>query len=119
MEEGTHDLSRSSNSTRDHTVESVDTVDSGKEREDRCRQCIFFFADRWDYVLMLFGAVGSCIHGAALPMFLLLFGRLIDSLGSLSKHPHRLAKDVSEVINCIYMCENKFSKNCCVFCWCC
>lgn len=114
MEEDT--VLSTSNSIKEesnHTVESADTV-SGNEREEACRHGLFFFADRLDYVLMLFGTVGSCIHGAALPIFMLLFGRLIDSLGSLSKHPHRLASDVSEVI--VLICANSVTINCHVCC---
>lgn len=58
---------------------------------------LFSFGDRLDYLLMFFASVGSCVHGAALPLFLVLFGKLIDSLASLSLHPHKLASEISKV----------------------
>ncbi|KAI4316955.1 hypothetical protein L6164_024877 [Bauhinia variegata] len=42
------------------------------------------------------GSLGACVHGSALPVFFVLFGRMIDSLGNLSKHPHNLSSRVSE-----------------------
>ena len=58
---------------------------------------LFSAADSVDHVLMFFGTVGACAHGAALPVFFILFGHMIDSLGHLSKHPHSLSSKVSEV----------------------
>lgn len=58
---------------------------------------LFSAADKVDYALMLFGSVGACVHGAALPVFFVLFGRMIDSLGHLSKNSQRLSSSVSEV----------------------
>ncbi|EXB60649.1 ABC transporter B family member 13 [Morus notabilis] len=58
---------------------------------------LFSGADRVDYVLMFFGSVGTCAHGAALPVFFVLFGRMIDSLGNLFKNPRQLSSHVSEV----------------------
>ncbi|OIW21800.1 hypothetical protein TanjilG_10976 [Lupinus angustifolius] len=57
---------------------------------------LFSAADRFDYVLMFLGSVGACVHGAALPVFFVLFGRMIDSLGHLSKQPHKLSSNISE-----------------------
>ncbi|KAK8965280.1 ABC transporter B family member 14 [Platanthera guangdongensis] len=56
---------------------------------------LFYFADGLDFLLMLLGTIGSCIHGAALPVFFVLFGKLIDSLGSLSTNPRKLSDEVS------------------------
>ncbi|XP_057424427.1 ABC transporter B family member 13-like [Lotus japonicus] len=57
---------------------------------------LFSAADATDLVLMFLGSVGACVHGAALPVFFVLFGRMIDSLGHLSKHPHKLSSRISE-----------------------
>ncbi|XP_031283199.1 ABC transporter B family member 13-like [Pistacia vera] len=72
------------------------------ERSDSSKkQSVSFFslfaaADKIDYLLMFVGSLGACIHGAALPIFFVLFGRMIDSLGHLSSNPHRLSSRISE-----------------------
>lgn len=65
---------------------------------------LFATADSTDCVLMFLGSVGSCLHGAALPVFFILFGRMIDSLGHLSNNPHKLSSRVSEVL-CHHLLE--------------
>ncbi|KAK4429403.1 ABC transporter B family member 13 [Sesamum alatum] len=57
---------------------------------------LFAVADKIDYVLMFIGSVGACLQGAALPVFFVLFGRMINSLGSLSLDPHRFSSEVSK-----------------------
>lgn len=58
---------------------------------------LFAAADKIDYILMFIGSIGSCLQGATLPVFFLVFGRLIDSLGSLSTDPHSFSSEVSKV----------------------
>lgn len=59
---------------------------------------LFSAADKMDYVLMLFGSFGACTHGAALPVFFVLFGGMIDSLGHMANHPNKMSSRISEVI---------------------
>lgn len=45
---------------------------------------LFSFADKYDYLLMFFGSVGAVVHGAAIPIFLLFFGKVLNGLGGQS-----------------------------------
>ncbi|KAI3518024.1 hypothetical protein L1887_06363 [Cichorium endivia] len=80
-------------------VDSKSDSSSGEKNASFWR--LFYAADKWDLLLMLFGSIGACVHGAALPVFFVLFGRMIDSLGHLASHPHRLSSEVSK--NSLYL----------------
>ncbi|KAJ7526699.1 hypothetical protein O6H91_16G018900 [Diphasiastrum complanatum] len=61
---------------------------------------LFCFADWLDYVLMAVGTIGACAHGAAIPVFFIFFGRLIDAFGSNYNNPSFMAKEVSKYALC-------------------
>ncbi|BFI30403.1 autophagy-related protein 9 [Marchantia polymorpha subsp. ruderalis] len=42
---------------------------------------LFAFADGLDIILMVFGTLGAIVHGAALPVFFLFFGKLLNGIG--------------------------------------
>lgn len=88
---------------QDHETPKVDIQsDSSLVKKNASFSGLFYAADKWDIFLMVFGSIGSSIHGAALPIFFVLFGRMIDSLGHLSSHPHLLSSQVSKV-NILYL----------------
>lgn len=43
---------------------------------------LFAYADALDWTLMILGSVAAAIHGAALPLYLYVLGRIINLFGS-------------------------------------
>ncbi|KNA06481.1 hypothetical protein SOVF_180640, partial [Spinacia oleracea] len=62
---------------------------------------LFAVAERLDCVLMLLGSIGACIHGAAPPVFFVLVGQMIDSLGSFSSNHRLLSSRISQIGHCV------------------
>jgi ATP-binding cassette subfamily B (MDR/TAP) protein 1 len=46
---------------------------------------------------MVFGTVGSCVHGAAILIFFIIFGKLINAFGSNVTDPDKMASEVAQV----------------------
>ncbi|KAL8129601.1 hypothetical protein V2J09_018756 [Rumex salicifolius] len=66
-----------------------------KSKQSGTLLVLFSGADRVDYFLMILGSIGAAIHGAAVSVFFILFGNLIDSLGRLSSDPDSLSDNVA------------------------
>lgn len=58
---------------------------------------LFAFADPLDYFLMFLGTVGAAVHGCALPVFFLFFGKLLNGFGSYAAQPEKMANIVGTV----------------------
>ncbi|RLM74019.1 hypothetical protein C2845_PM15G26050 [Panicum miliaceum] len=60
-----------------------DAAGDGKKRANQAVAFheLFSFADKWDLMLMAAGSLGALAHGAAMPLFFLLFGDLINGFG--------------------------------------
>ena len=47
---------------------------------------IFSFADKTDCILIFFGVIGAGVNGAAMPVFSIFFGDILDSVGEQGAH---------------------------------
>jgi ATP-binding cassette subfamily B (MDR/TAP) protein 1 len=60
---------------------------------------LFSFADSYDYLLMAIGSVGACVHGAAVPVFFIFFGKLINIIGMAYLFPKEASHKVAKVLH--------------------
>ncbi|GJN27392.1 hypothetical protein PR202_gb15412 [Eleusine coracana subsp. coracana] len=57
---------------------------------------LFSFADPLDWLLMAAGSAGAVVHGAAMPVFFLLFGELVNGFGKNQHNLRRMTDEVSK-----------------------
>lgn len=57
---------------------------------------LFGFADPLDWLLMAAGSAGAVVHGAAMPVFFLLFGELVNGFGKNQHNLRRMTDEVSK-----------------------
>ncbi|KAH0645698.1 ABC transporter B family member 2-like [Solanum tuberosum] len=74
---------------------------NGEEERKKIHQKVsllklFSFADSYDYLLMILGSIGACLHGASVPVFFIFFGKMINIAGLAYLFPaqtsHKVAK---------------------------
>jgi hypothetical protein len=61
---------------------------------------LFSFADGHDFLLMFLGATGACVHGVAIPIFFVFFGKLINAFGQYYADPEKMSAEVAK--NALY-----------------
>eukprot|EP00250_Pteridium_aquilinum_P013715 c21526_g1_i1 orf=740-4684(+) len=87
----------------------VKRPDDGEEKSSEPRPSVplyklFSFADSLDYVLMFLGTLGACVHGAAIPVFFIFFGKLIDAFGAHVSDPNAMGREVAKyAMNFFYL----------------
>ena len=76
-----------------------DAAGDGKKRADQAVAFheLFWFADKWDLMLMAAGSLGALAHGAAMPLFFLLFGDLINGFGKNQTDLRTMTDEVAKV----------------------
>ncbi|KAJ4728628.1 ABC transporter B family-like protein [Melia azedarach] len=70
--------------------------DGGKNQRRVSLLKLFAFADIYDCVLMFFGSIGACIHGASVPVFFIYFGKLINIIGLAYLFPKTASHEVAK-----------------------
>lgn len=58
---------------------------------------LYSFADTYDVLLIFLGTAGACMHGVAIPVFFIFFGKLIDAFGTYYNDPETMSIEVSKV----------------------
>ena len=60
---------------------------------------LFSFADAIDFFLLFLGVLSAIAHGAALPVFFLYFGNLVNGFGAYQNDTSKMVAVVSQVIH--------------------
>lgn len=86
---------RTSQTTQDGENKNKDSVSIGSVPFWK----LFSFADRLDFILIALGTLGACVHGAAIPIFFLVFGRVINAFGAYHAETAKMSNEVSQVFH--------------------
>ena len=94
-------LTRDEGIEHEESVLPINSIKSEQESDSKSNPSVplyqlFSFADGVDYVLMILGTIGACVHGASIPVFFIFFGKLINAFGSHASEPHVMAKEVAK-----------------------
>lgn len=84
------------------TTDSKNVVDENTTTFDKTKRgflrLIFTFADGYDVVLMILGFLGAVGDGLTVPLILLLYSRLMNTIGTAStSFPSFLTEHIKEV----------------------
>ena len=87
-------------------LEQIKPIKQGKEGDVKKKKeeapsvafwRLFSFADGYDVLLIILGTVGACVHGVAIPVFFIFFGKLINAFGTYYNNPEKMSAEVSKV----------------------
>lgn len=83
------------------TTEPAKTLPEAEKKKERSLPFykLFYFADKYDWLLMLSGSLGAIIHGSSMPCFFLLFGEMVNGFGKNQSDLRKMTDEVSKVGN--------------------
>lgn len=85
------------------TVKAMPAQAEKKKEQSLPFYQLFSFADKLDYVLMIFGSIGAIVHGSSMPVFFLLFGQMVNGFGKNQTDLSTMTHEVSKVIHYCYI----------------
>ncbi|KAK4259641.1 hypothetical protein QN277_005952 [Acacia crassicarpa] len=59
---------------------------------------LFSFTDKYDWLLMISGSLGSIVHGSSMPVFFLLFGEMVNGFGKNQMDLKKMTEAVSKLL---------------------
>ncbi|KAE9590367.1 putative xenobiotic-transporting ATPase [Lupinus albus] len=76
---------------------SLSKVEKKKKKEKNLPfYQLFSCADKYDYVLMIFGSIGAIVHGSSMPIFFLIFGQMVNSFSKNQMDLHKMTHEISK-----------------------
>eukprot|EP00250_Pteridium_aquilinum_P022329 c25352_g1_i4 orf=3-1601(-) len=64
---------------------------------------LFSYADAWDYILMIVGALAAGAHGASLPVFFIYFSKLLQTIGGANQYSSFVHDVTQDCLNFVYL----------------